>query len=321
VSEAPFRIAVIGAGRMGRTHLAALERSDRVAVAAVVEPVVRARAELAARGYRTHENVAGLLDAGEAEGVLIAAPSDQHLSLVATLAGAGLPILCEKPVGITATQAIEAGAAVARAGVPFQVGYWRRFVPELRALRGRITAGELGGILQISCLQWDAEPPSAQFRAHSGGIAVDMAVHELDQIRWLSGQEISWLSAARAGGGPADPHDPDAAVILAQLTGGAAATISVGRTFPHGDCCWLEVFGTAGYERIPFIWGPAAPAGEAVFHTALAAQADAFAATVRGGPADGAGTRDAVAALIAAELAGHALADGRRRDVTAEVSV
>lgn len=318
MSEPPLRIAVIGAGRMGRTHLAALERSDHVAVAAVVEPVAQARAELATHGYRTHDDLAGLLDAGDVDGVLIAAPSDQHLELVRTLAGAGMPILCEKPVGVTATEAIEAGAAVGRAGIPFQVGYWRRFVPELRRLRERIKAGELGEILQVSCLQWDAEPPSAQFRAHSGGIAVDMAVHELDQIRWLTGQEISWLSAARAGGGPGDAQDPDAAVILAQLTGGAAGTISLGRTFPHGDCCWLEVFGTAGYERVPFMWGEE---GEAVFHAALAAQADAFAATVRGGPAEGARSRDAVAALIAAELAGYGIADGRRRDVTAEVSV
>ena len=82
--------------------------------------------------------------------MLIAAPTDQHVELVETLAGAGVPVLCEKPVGTRAADAIAAAAAVEQAGIAFQVGYWRRFVPELRALRERIVAGELGEILQIS---------------------------------------------------------------------------------------------------------------------------------------------------------------------------
>ncbi len=80
-----------------------------------------------------------------------------------------------------------------------QVGYWRRFVPELRQLRDRVAAGELGQICQVSCMQWDAELPSEQFRAHSGGIAVDMGVHEFDEVRWLLGQEFRWVTATAAG--------------------------------------------------------------------------------------------------------------------------
>ena len=306
MSTERFRIALIGAGRMGQTHLAALERADRVVVTAIVEPVAPTRAELAARGYRTHSDVAELLEAGEFDGVLIAAPSDQHLGLVRTLAGAGMPMLCEKPVGVTTTHAVEAAAAVKEAGVPFQVGYWRRFVPALRDLRDRIARGELGEINQISCLQWDAEPPSPAFRAHSGGILVDMAVHELDQTRWLTGQDLSWLAAVPTASEV--EGDPDAAAIVAQLSGGTILTVSVGRTFPPGDCCWVEVFGTAGYERIEFVWG--AP-GDEVFRAALVAQAEAFAAAVRGGEAAGAGAADAVAALSAAERAREAL-DERR---------
>ena len=306
MSTERFRIALIGAGRMGQTHLAALERADRVVVTAIVEPVAPTRAELAARGYRTHSDVAELLEAGEFDGVLIAAPSDQHLGLVRTLAGAGMPMLCEKPVGVTTTHAVEAAAAVKQAGVPFQVGYWRRFVPALRDLRDRIARGELGKINQISCLQWDAEPPSPAFRAHSGGILVDMAVHELDQTRWLTGQDVSWLAAVPTASQV--EGDPDAAAIVAQLSGGTILTVSVGRTFPPGDCCWVEVFGTAGYERIEFVWG--AP-GDEVFRAALVAQAEAFAAAVRGGEAAGAGAADAVAALSAAELARESL-DERR---------
>lgn len=316
MSHEPVRIALIGAGRMGRTHLDALERADGVSVAAIVEPVASLRESLAARGYRTEASVDALLGSGGLDAVLIAAPSDLHLGLVQTFAGAGIPMLCEKPVGTGVADARQAFDAVKRAGVTLQIGYWRRFVPELRALRERIAAGALGEIVQVSCLQWDAEPPSAQFRAHSGGIAVDMGVHEFDQTRWLTGQDVAWLSATRAGGVEAG-RDPDVAVILAQLTGGTAATVSLGRFFPHGDCCWIEVFGTRGYERIPFIWGES---GERAFGAALIAQAQAFAAAVRGEPALGAGGEDAIAALTAAELAGDSLLDGQRRDVTAGVS-
>lgn len=303
MNQETFRMAVVGAGRMGRVHIAALERSHAVEVAAVVEPVESTRISLERHGVRTFANVADLLAEGGIDGVLIAAPTDQHLELVELLAGAGIPVLCEKPVGTRAADATAAADAVSQAGIVFQVGYWRRFVPELRALRERIAAGELGEILQVSCLQWDAEPPSAQFRAHSGGIAVDMAVHELDQARWLTGQEIASVTAMPGGDRP--DADPDVAAIVARLAGGTLLSVSVGRIFPEGDCCWVEVFGTSGYERVPFMWG--AP-GDEVFRAALVAQAESFADAVRsGGVPAGAGAIDAVAALTAAELARDAL--------------
>lgn len=308
MSALPFRIAVVGAGRMGRVHLDALARSDRVEVVAVLEPVQEIRRELAERGLRTFATLAELLEDGGFDGVLIAAPTDRHVELVEAFALAGMPILCEKPVGLAVADAVAAAAAVERAGIVFQVGYWRRFVPALRALRERIAAGELGKISQVTCLQWDAEPPSAQFRAHSGGIAVDMGVHEFDQARWLTGQDLASVTAVPGGAGGQGDTDPDVAAIAARLTGGAVLIVSLGRTFPKGDCCWVEVFGTKGYERVPFVWGEA---GDEVFHAALAAQAEAFAAAVRGAEPAGAGVSDAIAALRSAELAREALRDSR----------
>src|SRR5205823_3197017 len=105
-------------------------------------------------------------------------------------AAAGISVLCEKPLGVRAADAEAAARAAEDAGIVLQVGYWRRFVPELRSLRERIAAGELGEINQLACMQWDQEPPTSQFRSHSGGIAIDMGVHEFDQTRWLVGQEF-----------------------------------------------------------------------------------------------------------------------------------
>src|SRR5207245_8936073 len=88
------------AGRMGRTQLAALAASSALETAAVVEPVDSVRDELAAQGLRTHATVDELIDAGGADAVLIAAPTDLHVELVARFAAAGWPILCEKPCGL-----------------------------------------------------------------------------------------------------------------------------------------------------------------------------------------------------------------------------
>jgi len=300
------RIALVGAGRMGRVHLGALRRSERIELAAVVEPLAATRRELAAGGLTVHADVDALLAAGAVEGVLIAAPSDQHPELVGRFAAERIPILCEKPLGVRAGDAREAARQAQDGGVLLQVGYWRRFVPELRALRERIRAGELGTISQLTCLQWDAELPSEQFRAHSGGIAIDMGVHEFDQTRWLLGQEFRWLAATAAGPStrPRPPADPDSVTVLAQLSGQAAATISLGRHFPHQDSCWVEVWGSEGYERVPFMW---AAAGEEVFRTAMQAQAESFARAVRGAPVEGAGAADAIAALEVAQRAADAL--------------
>jgi myo-inositol 2-dehydrogenase/D-chiro-inositol 1-dehydrogenase len=303
---------------MGRGHLAALRRSPLIALAAVVDPVLSVRQELAAAGLSTYATVAELLAHEPPEAVLIAAPSDQHSDLVAGLAQAGVAVLCEKPLGFTTADAREAARYAREAAVPLQVGYWRRFVPELCDLRRRIGAGDLGQIILLSCLQWDARLPTEEFRARSGGIAVDMGVHEFDQARWLLGQEFDWVAATAAGPSSAtrERADPDSTAILAGLSDGAAATISLGRRFAHADCCWLEVWGTEGYERIPFIWGSA---GEQVFHTAVLRQLEAFARRVRGAAAppvadsEPAGAEEAVAALAVAAAAAESLAAGGRQ--------
>ena len=308
---------------MGRVHLAALKASDQISLAGIVEPVDGVRANLESEDVPLFASPQQLIDAGIAEGVLIAAPSPVHAALVSEFAAAGIPVLCEKPIGVSPDEAARARDAAVRAGVVLQVGYWRRFVPKLRELRARIEAGELGEIYQLSCMQWDQEPPSASFRADSGGIAIDMGVHEIDQIRWLLGEQIEWVAAVAGGRLPpeaASAADPDAAVVLAKLSGGAAATISLGRRFPHADSCWLELWGTRGYERLPFMWDADVwgDASDEIFVGAMQAQAEAFARAVRGGPCEGAGGDDAVAALTVAAQVAESLA-GRSARVPSAV--
>jgi myo-inositol 2-dehydrogenase/D-chiro-inositol 1-dehydrogenase len=287
-------IAVVGVGRMGSVHLQALGETRLARLAAVIEPVAEPR-ERAAERYRVpaFATLDELIGSGPAEGVVITAPTDLHLGLVETCLEAGLPVFCEKPCGVSADQAGRAAAAAAAAGLPLQVGYYRRFLPELVALRQRIAAGRLGELSLVVLNQWDEQPPSAQFERRSGGIVVDMGVHEIDQLRWLTGQEVVHVAALT----PA-PGDQSSAVISLSLSGGTLAAITLGRRFPHPDSCWMEVVGTAGYQRLPFVW---AEQGEKVVLAGIAAELDAFAAAVRGAPMAGPGGADAVAALEVAE--------------------
>ncbi len=295
----PFGLGLIGAGRMGRTHLRALAGSDVVKVTAVAEMAAAAREAVAAPGVTVHATVAEMLDHAALDGVLIAAPTDQHGAIIAEVAARGLPILCEKPCGLTAAAARASAQAAAAAGVPLQVAYWRRFVPGLRQLHDRIAAGELGVIHLITCYQWDERPPSPVFRAHSGGIAIDMGVHEFDQLRWLTGQDIAGLAVVSSGSAPDGIADVDGAQVVLTLTGGATGFVSLGRYFRLGDAVWAEAFGTKGHERRDVI-DPAE--GEVAQLAALRAQAESFAAFAMGnGPCEGATAADAIAALTAAE--------------------
>ena len=288
----PFRLGLVGAGRMGRSHLRALSTNETIRITAIADPIATSQALLP-----RYPDVTALLNAGNIDGVLIAAPTPHHLSLIETIAAAGLPILCEKPCGITAAQTLAAASVAEHHNVRLQVAYWRRFVPALQHLRQRMVDEEFGELYCVNCYQWDGEPPSAQFQASSGGIFIDMGVHEFDQIRWLTGQNITRVTAV-------SHASEEAAQALATLSNGATALISLGRRHPLGDICRVEAFGSHDAVECRFLWPPDA---EGVFHDALRRQAEAFARA----DTAGASANDAVAALAAAEMAEAGLLPGR----------
>lgn len=302
-ADGRFRLGLLGAGRMGRTHLQAIQGSDVVAVAGVVEPQLEIRSAVRESGVLAVGSLEELLAAGDIDGALIAVPTDRHLAVVRQVMAAGIPVLCEKPCGLTVEEAAQCASVAAGADLLLQVAYWRRFVPDLALLRQRILHGDLGEILAVNCYQWDAAPPPAAFRESSGGMFVDMGVHEFDQIRWLTGQEfaIARVAVCRVG---ASAGDPDCAQLVAELDGGSTALVSLGRWHPEGDSCKVEVFGTRGTAASWFV----RPAdGDGSFRQALRLQAEDFAQSVRAGTGGGASVSDAIAALRVAGLASDPL--------------
>ena len=299
----PVRLALVGAGRMGSTHARALaSEGGGVELAAVVEP-----SEAAARQSgigRRYRDLDELLAAGGVDGAIVAAPTRLHAALVAQLLEAGLPVLCEKPCGLRSDETRSLARRAADAGLPLHVGYWRRFVPSLQQLQSELAVGAFGAVELVACVQWDEAPPPAAFRdpASSGGILVDMGVHEFDQLRWLTGREPAAItgvaSQAEVGG------DPDGTVLALSLDGGALGLVSLLRRHPPGDLCRVEIVGAERVARLDFL----SPAdGEQAFLAALRAQAADFSAAIAGAPSHGATPGDAVRALELAERAAEAL--------------
>lgn len=278
---------------MGATHARALASSQSVEIACVVDPSDAAAAQVDAPR-------ATLDDLPEVDGALVAVPTRLHVAVMTRLAEQGLPVLCEKPCGLT----VEETRAIAALGVRTQVAYWRRFVPALRELRERIRQGELGELVFASCAQLDELPPAAGFRdpRSSGGIIVDMGVHELDQLRWLTGQEIVAVTGAAGSVGwdPPVDGDPELVSLSLRTDGGVAAAIVLARRYPPGETCRVEVVGLHDAEAFAFV---APPIGDETIAAALRAQAEDFARA--GG--EGATAADAIAALDAAARAKAAL--------------
>jgi myo-inositol 2-dehydrogenase / D-chiro-inositol 1-dehydrogenase len=311
----PFRLLLVGAGRIGKAHLRAIARTQAVRLDAIVEPRPEVRADLERTGVRCFRSLSDLIaapgsdGASRPEGALIAAPTDRHLELVQQVVEAGLSVLCEKPCGLTVEQARACAAAADRSGQFLQIAYWRRYVPELQRLRAQIASGAVGDLLAVHCSQWDQAPPPVGFREASGGIFVDMGVHEFDQLRWLTGQEIASVQAVAARSGLQGPSaDSDCGQVIAGLSGGGTVQVTLGRWHPAGDLCRVEVYGTAGTVTRTFLQPENA---DQVVEDALVAQLAGFAEAARvhasggaaaGETADGSSSRgasvaDAIAAL------------------------
>jgi len=292
---------------MGRTHLRALKGSHEVECIAFAEPFEPSARELRERGFTVHSTVDEMLAAGGIDGVIIAAPTDQHLDLAMKVIEAGISVLCEKPFGISAPAAREAARLASERGVALQIAYWRRFIPELVALRTDIADGKLGTVQLLVCSQWDEAPPAANFLNHSGGIYLDMGVHEINQMLWLLGKDVAEVTA-KAGPASSDPEAPsdvDSAQALITLKDGSTAIVSLGRFYPGGDIVTAEVFGSEGHSRINVV-SPAT--GEAPQLEALRLQAEAFARFSRGGACEGTTAHEAADTLDIA----HQLTDSAR---------
>jgi myo-inositol 2-dehydrogenase / D-chiro-inositol 1-dehydrogenase len=294
--SAPFRFGLIGGGRMGRTHLRGLEGSSEVEIVAVTEPAEAAAASLREQGISVFPTAEEMFAESELDGVLIAVPTPQHIDTTRKALEAGLPVLCEKPFGLVPDDARAAGELARGKGLALQIAYWRRFVPQLSALRKDLAEGKYGAVHFLVCSQWDEAPPPLSFRNDSGGIYIDMGVHEIDEMLWLLGQDVTGFTTQSFPTieDPGVENDPDSTQALVRLSGGASAVITLGRFYKGGDIVSVALFGSRDHTRFDVV---SPETGEEPQLDALKLQAEAFARHARGASQEGTTAEEAAKVL------------------------
>jgi scyllo-inositol 2-dehydrogenase (NAD+) len=249
-----IRLGLIGAGRMGKVYANTLAFSvPEVNLVAVAEPNGQALAEVQERfhipdGFQDYRQ---LLERQDIEAVVIATPTGTHADVVRAAAAAGKQIFCEKPLSQDLAECDKAIQAVKSAGVKLQMGFMRRFDPAYRNAKARIDAGEIGKPVMFKSIGRDPKRTSLEFarRENSGGLIVDMGVHDFDLGRWLMGSEVDRVfseGACLAFPELAEVGDIDNAVVNLRFVNGAIGNIDVSRNAVYGYDIRTEVLGTEG---------------------------------------------------------------------------
>ena len=248
------RIGVVGAGRMGSIHARLIVQSVHEAhLAGIADVNVHAARRLADElgSPPVFGSLEDMLASGQVDAVLIAVSSSGHVGSIRTAAAAGRDILCEKPIALTMADTAAAIASAAAAHVRLQVGFMRRWDPDYARAKARLASGALGRPILFKSLQFDAAPPPSAFSdpAVSGGIMVDMGIHEFDLARWLMDDEVIEVHAF--GSSVAHPDlasvgDVDSAVVNLRFAGGTTGTVELARNTTYGEDVRTEVLATAG---------------------------------------------------------------------------
>ena len=247
----PLRVAVIGVGRIGRMHAELLaHRVPGLALASVYDVAPEAAQTVGAElGADVAESVDELMSADDVEAVAICSSTPTHAPLIEQAARAGKAILCEKPVALDLAEVDRALAAVTAAGVPFQIGFNRRFDPAHQAVRDAVIAGELGDPHLARISSRDPAPPPLEYSRVSGGLFLDMTVHDFDMARYVTGSEVTEVYAtgsARVTPGLSEFGDIDTAVVTLTHENGCLTVIDNSRQAVYGYDQRVEVLGPAG---------------------------------------------------------------------------
>jgi myo-inositol 2-dehydrogenase/D-chiro-inositol 1-dehydrogenase len=251
-----LNVGVIGAGRIGRVHaenLAYRVRQAKVVAIADVFPEAAQKLATDLQVAAVYSDPQKLLADRQIDAVAICSSTDTHARLMEDAARAGKHIFCEKPIALDLVKIDEALAAVARAGVKLQIGFNRRFDPSFKRVREIVAAGGVGVPHILRITSRDPAPPPIAYVKVSGGIFVDMTIHDFDMARYLMGCEVEEVYAA--GNVLVDPEighagDIDTAVITLRFANGALGVIDNSRKAVYGYDQRVEVFGSAGMALV-----------------------------------------------------------------------
>ena len=250
----PVTFGIIGAGRIGKLHADnLLSRVDGARLKAITDPFLDEDWAASRNIPLTGKDHRILLDDPEIDAILIGSPSAEHAQQMIECAEAGKHIFCEKPIALDPEIIRNALAEVDKSGVKLQVGFNRRFDPNFAAVQHQVASGALGDPHIIRITSRDPAPPPAEYVAGSGGMFLDMTIHDFDMARFLSGSEVTEVHAY--GMVLVDPEigkagDIDTAVISLKFANGALGIIENSRKAVYGYDQRVEVFGSKGTAMV-----------------------------------------------------------------------
>lgn len=322
------RLALLGAGRIGKVHAGAIasdKRAELVAVADANQDAARAIADAAGAEMRTIEEIE---NSSDVDAVLICTPTNTHADLIERFVRAGKAVFCEKPIDLNIERVRACLAVIKETGGKVMLGFNRRFDPHFAAVRQAIDDGRIGKVEMVTITSRDPGAPPAEYIKVSGGIFRDMTIHDFDMARFLLGEEIATVSASASV--LVDPKigelgDFDSASVILTTASGRQCVISNSRRASYGYDQRIEVHGSEGAvsaenQRPVSIElaskdGYTRPPLHDFFMTrytdAYAAEIAAFINAIDGGKAPTPSAEDGLQALALAEAALLSVKEGR----------
>lgn len=252
-----LKVGIIGAGRIGKVHTESICNYVKNAeVKAIADPFLSEETAAWAKKLGvevvtkdSHE----ILADPEIGAVLICSSTDTHSPISIEAIHAGKHIFCEKPIDHDVAKINEVRKALEGTGLKYQVGFNRRFDHNFEAVRNAVQAGKIGEPHIVKITSRDPEPPSAAYVAVSGGMFLDMTIHDFDMARFLVGSDVEEVyvqSAVLVDPAIGEAGDVDTAVITMKMTNGALAVIDNSRRAAYGYDQRAEVFGSKGMVAV-----------------------------------------------------------------------
>lgn len=247
-----LKLGIIGSGRIGKVHTATIVQNvPQAVVVAIADINLDSATELAKKFGVTSvfSNYMDVINHPEVEAVVICSPTDTHARYVVDAAKAGKHIFCEKPVDLTLDAIKGAVNAATKAGVKLMVGFNRRFDPNFLKIKQLVTEGKIGDPHILKITSRDPAPPHPGYIASSGGMFLDMTIHDFDMARYITGSEVTEVytnAAVLVDPAIGKEGDVDTAVITLTFANGAIGVIDNSRKAVYGYDQRLEIFGSKG---------------------------------------------------------------------------
>ena len=249
-----LKIGIIGAGRIGKVHLESISYHVKNAtVTAMADPFMNEETEKLIRSYgvsKVTKDYKDILNDKDIDAVLVCSSTDTHAAISIEAINAGKHVFCEKPVdhSIENIQAV-ADALKEHPEIKFQVGFNRRFDHNFAAIRKAYDDGKIGEAHILKITSRDPEPPNPAYIKVSGGIFLDMTIHDFDMACFLTDSDVEELyvnSAVLVDPAIGEQGDVDTAIITMKMANGALAVIDNSRKAAYGYDQRAELFGSKG---------------------------------------------------------------------------